>query len=98
MNPDLAIQTTTDPDPETMLPRLCLYLAFDDDDAALVVDTDAARVLQDVRAKLAHKLPVLVVDLDLMSRGPDKKKQHLFSSRFRRSATNRYQTGLFIWY
>ncbi len=60
-------------DPKTILPRLCLYLALYDDDAALVVDTDAARVLQDVRAKLAHKLTVLVVDLDLMSRGPDNK-------------------------
>ena len=40
-------------------------LALDDDDAALVVDADAARVLQDVRTELAHELTVLVVDLDL---------------------------------
>ena len=40
-------------------------LALDDDDAALVVDAHAARVLQDVGAELAHKLAVLVVDLDL---------------------------------
>ena len=40
-------------------------LALDDDDAALVVDAHAARVLQDVGAELAHELTVLVVDLDL---------------------------------
>ena len=39
--------------------------ALDDDDAALVVDAHAARVLQDVGAKLADELAVLVVDLDL---------------------------------
>ena len=44
-------------------------LALDDDDAALVVDADAARVLQDVRTELAHELTVLVVDLDLKSMG-----------------------------
>ena len=44
-------------------------LALDDDDAALVVDADAARVLQDVRPELAHELTVLVVDLDLKSMG-----------------------------
>ena len=41
---------------------------LDDDDAALAVNRDAARVLQDVRTELAHKLSVLVVDLHLMSR------------------------------
>ena len=46
-------------------------LALDDDDAALVVDADAARVLQDVRPELAHELTVLVVDLDLKSMGKD---------------------------
>ena len=44
-------------------------LALHDDDAALVVDADAARVLQDVRTELAHELTVLVVDLDLKSMG-----------------------------
>ena len=40
-------------------------LALDDDDAALVVDADAARVLQDVGTELAHELAVLVVYLHL---------------------------------
>ena len=43
------------------------YLALDDDDASEVVDGDAARVLQDGRAKLAHKAPVSVVDIHLYS-------------------------------
>jgi len=40
-------------------------LALDDDDPALVVDADAARVLKDVGTELSHELPVLVVQLDL---------------------------------
>ena len=41
-------------------------LALDDHDASLVVDADAARMLQDVGAELADELAVLVVDLNLM--------------------------------
>ena len=51
-------------------------LALDDDDAALVVDADAARVLQDVGAELAHELPVLVVDLHLVG-----ERKHLACGR-----------------
>ena len=40
-------------------------LALHDDDPALVVDADAARVLEDVGAEFADELAVLVVDLDL---------------------------------
>lgn len=46
------------------------HLALDHHDAALVVDGDAARVLQYVGAELAHELPVLVVDLDLVRGRP----------------------------
>lgn len=41
-------------------------LALDDHDAVLRVHADASRVLQDVRAEFAQKVPVLVVDLDLV--------------------------------
>lgn len=44
--------------------------ALDHNDAPLAVDCDAARVLQNVRAELADKLAVLIVDLDLMRRRP----------------------------
>ena len=47
------------------------YLALDDNDPAFVVDANTTRVLKDVRPKLPHKLPVLVVDLDLVRRGPE---------------------------
>ncbi len=40
-------------------------LALDDDDPALVVDADAAGVLQYIGAELANELAVLVVNLDL---------------------------------
>ena len=40
-------------------------LALDDDDPALDVDADAARMLQNVGSELADELPVLVVQLDL---------------------------------
>lgn len=42
------------------------HLALDHHDAALVVDGNAAWVLQNVGAELADELPVLVVDLDLV--------------------------------
>ena len=48
------------------------YLALDHNDPAFVVDANTTRVLQDVRPKLPHKLPVLVVDLDLVRRGPEQ--------------------------
>lgn len=41
------------------------HLALDHDDATVAVHAHAARVLQDVGSELAHKLPVLVVNLDL---------------------------------
>lgn len=41
-------------------------LTFDHDDAPFVIDRDAARVLKYIRSKLAHELPVLVVDLYLV--------------------------------
>lgn len=44
------------------------HLALDHDDAAFVVDGDATRMLQDVRAELANELTVLIVDLDLVRR------------------------------
>ena len=44
------------------------HLTLHDDDPALVVDGDAARVLEDVRPELANELPVLVVDLYLVRR------------------------------
>ncbi len=43
-------------------------LALDDDDPALVVDADSARMLQDVRAEFTDELAVLVVDLNLKFR------------------------------
>ena len=43
-----------------------IYLALDDDDAPLVVDGDAPRVLQYIRPELPHELPVLIVDLNLV--------------------------------
>ena len=46
------------------------HLALHHDDPALVVDADAAGVLQDVGAELADELAVLVVDLDLVRRRP----------------------------
>ena len=42
------------------------HFALDHDDALLGVDADAARMLQDVGAKLANKVAELVVDLNLM--------------------------------
>jgi len=39
-------------------------------DPALVVHTDSSGVLEDVGAELPHELTVLVVDLDLVGRGP----------------------------
>ena len=47
------------------------YLALDHNNPPFVVDTNPARVLQDIRPKLPHKLSVLVVDLDLVRRGPE---------------------------
>lgn len=44
--------------------------ALDHNDAPLAVDCDAARVLQNIRAELADKLAVLIVDLDLMRGRP----------------------------
>ena len=41
------------------------HLALHDDDAALVVDGDSSRMLQDIGTEFAHKLTVLVVNLDL---------------------------------
>ena len=41
------------------------HLALHHDDPAVVVHAHAARMLKDVGAELAHKLAVLVVDLDL---------------------------------
>jgi hypothetical protein len=46
--------------------KLATYLAFNNNNASLVVHGDAARVLKNVGAKLAHKLAVLVVDLYLV--------------------------------
>jgi len=46
------------------------YLALHHDDPAFVVNANSARMLKDVRAKLSHKLPVLVVYLDLVRRRP----------------------------
>ena len=46
------------------------HFALDDDDAALAVDRDAARMLQHVGSEFASKLAVLVVDLDLVGRRP----------------------------
>merc|ERR1719278_591780 len=46
------------------------HLALDHDDPSFVVNANSARMLKDVRAKLSHKLPVLVVDLDLVRRRP----------------------------
>lgn len=46
------------------------HLALDHNNPPFVVDTNPARVLQDIRPKLPHKLSVLVVDLDLVRRGP----------------------------
>lgn len=43
-----------------------MYLALDDDDAAAVVDGNTSRVLEHVRAKLPHKLSVLVKYLHLV--------------------------------
>ena len=51
-----------------------VHLALHHDDPAFVVNANSARMLKDVRAKLSHKLTVLVVYLDLMRRRP--KKQH----------------------
>uniref|UniRef100_A0A182TT91 Uncharacterized protein n=1 Tax=Anopheles melas TaxID=34690 RepID=A0A182TT91_9DIPT len=44
------------------------HLALHDNDTALAVHGNAARMLQDVSAELAHKLAVLVVDLNLVRR------------------------------
>lgn len=41
-------------------------LALNNDDSSFVVNTNAARMLKDVGAKLSNKLSVLVVDLNLM--------------------------------
>lgn len=41
------------------------HLALHDDDAALVVDGDSSRMLKDIGTEFAHKLTVLVVNLDL---------------------------------
>ena len=51
-----------------------IYLALDDNDAALVVHTHAPRVLENVGAKLPNKLSVLVVDLNLMRGRPAEHK------------------------
>ena len=48
-------------------------LALDHNNPSFVVDANTARVLKDIRSKLPHKLPVLVVDLDLVRRRPEKK-------------------------
>ena len=47
------------------------YLTLDDDNSSLVVHADAAGVLQDVCPELPDELTVLVVDLDLVRRGPE---------------------------
>lgn len=52
----------------TRTSRYLGHLALDDDDATLVVHCDATRVLQNIGAKFAHKLSVLVVDLYLRIR------------------------------
>lgn len=46
------------------------HFAFHHHDASLIVDGDASRVLENVGAEFAHKLPILVVDLDLVGWGP----------------------------
>ena len=43
------------------------HLALDHNDASFVVHRNASRMLQDVRTELAHKLTILVVDLNLVS-------------------------------
>ena len=50
------------------------YLALDHNNPSFVVNANTARVLQDIRPKLPHKLPVLVVDLNLVCRRPEKAK------------------------
>lgn len=45
------------------------HLALDDNDEPLVVNGDTARIAQCIGPELSHKLPVLVVDLDLVSGG-----------------------------
>ena len=52
-------------------------LALDDNDSALVVDADSARMLQNVGAEFAHELTVLVVDLNLEIK---KRKQNLLGN------------------
>lgn len=52
-------------------------LALDDNDSALVVDADSARMLQNVGAEFAHELTVLVVDLNLEIK---KRKQKLLGN------------------
>lgn len=40
------------------------YLALDDDDSSLCIDTNSSRMLQDVGSELAEELTVLVVHLE----------------------------------
>ena len=41
------------------------HLALHDNDHALLIDTDTARMLKDVGTKLTDELAILVVDLNL---------------------------------
>ena len=52
---------------------LITNLALDHNNPSFVVDANTARMLKDIRSKLPHKLPVLVVYLDLVRRRPEKK-------------------------
>ena len=55
-------------------------LALDHNNPAFVVDANTPRVLKDVRPKLPNKLPVLVVDLDLVRRRPGITQSSYFLS------------------
>ena len=46
------------------------YLALNDDNPSLVVYTDPPGVLQYVSPELPDELSVLIIDLNLVSRGP----------------------------